>query len=200
MPPQLSLPSAAAPLWRIAMPLLEWNEQSRARRRRSTRIAKVVPEIEWPFFAPYVKAINALRRAQRGDPGAYQTPEICNCVGVGIRSTRARGDQGRRRHHRAMRRTHFMAELRDPQSRQTVLSDLKAGCSLASSIPVRTCACCARNSGRARGRLRQHLRRREAEVDIYCTSSNAVKWSSLGADTVIFRDQYLPNTWRRRPR
>ena len=26
------------------------------------RISSVVPEIEWPFFAPYVKAINELKR------------------------------------------------------------------------------------------------------------------------------------------
>jgi quinolinate synthase len=35
------------------------------------RVKDVIPAIEWPFFAPYVKAINELKaRARRGDPGA----------------------------------------------------------------------------------------------------------------------------------
>ncbi|HHK74951.1 MAG TPA: quinolinate synthase NadA, partial [Rhizobiales bacterium] len=29
------------------------------------RVKKVIPPVEWPFFAPYIKAINTLKK-QRG--------------------------------------------------------------------------------------------------------------------------------------
>src|SRR6266481_1178521 len=42
------------------------------------RVKSVVPEIEWPFHAPYIARINALKRAMDAVILAhnYQTPEI----------------------------------------------------------------------------------------------------------------------------
>src|SRR5690242_20358634 len=57
-------PSAAARRYGVLpVPSLEWNEQvARETAPLYARVANVVPSVEWPFFAPYVKAINALKK------------------------------------------------------------------------------------------------------------------------------------------
>src|SRR5271154_7026363 len=46
------------------------------------KVASVVPEIEWPVFAPYVEAINRLKKQRNAVVLAhnYMTPEIFHCV------------------------------------------------------------------------------------------------------------------------
>src|SRR5262245_59465882 len=56
--------SAAARRYGVKpMPSLEWNAQvERETAHLYERVKDVVPSVEWPFFAPYVKAINDLKR------------------------------------------------------------------------------------------------------------------------------------------
>ena len=56
--------SAAARKYGVKpMPALEWNTQvERDTAHLYERVQAVIPSVEWPFFAPYVKAINDLKR------------------------------------------------------------------------------------------------------------------------------------------
>jgi quinolinate synthase len=203
-------PSAAAPgelsaaarkYGVLPMPSLEWNAQvERETAHLYERVQAVVPPVEWPFFAPYVQAINDLKR-ERGAvilAHNYQTPEIYNCVAdfvgdslqLAIEATKTKAPII------VQAGVHFMAEtskILNPD-KTVLIPDVRAGCSLASSI-----------TGEDVRLLRDKFpgvpivayvntsADVKAEVDICCTSANAVQVvESLGADTVIFLpDQYL---------
>src|SRR5688572_19855178 len=57
-------PRTAPPRFPILpMPSLEWNaEVERGTAHLYERVKNVVPSVEWPFFAPYVHAINRLKK------------------------------------------------------------------------------------------------------------------------------------------
>src|SRR5215468_2486632 len=185
----------------LPVPSLEWNEQvERETAPLYARVANVVPSIEWPFFAPYVKAINALKKERNAVILAhnYQTPEIYNCVAdfVGDSLQLAREAMKVDADIIVQCGVHFMAEtskILNPD-KTVLIPDLKAGCSLASSITgadVRLLR--AKFPGVPVVAYVNTSAEVKAEVDICCTSSNALEVvESLNAQTVIFLpDQYL---------
>jgi quinolinate synthase len=201
-----SMPGSGAAARRhgvLPMPSLEWNEQvARETAPLYARVQKVVPAVEWPFFAPYVKAINALKKERNAVILAhnYQTPEIYNCVAdfVGDSLQLAREASKVDADIIVQCGVHFMAEtskILNPE-KTVLIPDRRAGCSLAASI-----------TGEDVRLLRQKFpgvpvvayvntsADVKAEVDICCTSSNALEVvESLGSDRVIFLpDQYLAN-------
>jgi quinolinate synthase len=185
----------------LPMPALEWN----ARVERDTahlyeRVKAVIPAVEWPFFAPYVQAINALKRERNAVILAhnYQTPEIYNCVADFVGDSLQLAREATRVDADIIVQcgVHFMAEtakILNPD-KTVLIPDAKAGCSLAASITgadVRLLR--ARYPGVPVVAYVNTSAEVKAEVDICCTSSNAIEVvESLGADTVVFLpDQYL---------
>ena len=164
------------------------------------KVARVIPKIEWPFHAPYVEAINRLKKERNAIILAhnYQTPEIYHCVAdfVGDSLALAREATKVDADVIVLAGVHFMAEtakLLNPE-KTVIIPDMGAGCSLAESI-----------TGADIRLLRQKYpgvpvvtyvntsAEVKAECDICCTSGNALKVvESLGTDRVIFLpDEYL---------
>ena len=186
---------------RVPAPSLEWTpEVERETAHLYKRIQNVVPSVEWPFFAPYVKAINELKKTRNAVILAhnYQTPEIYNCVAdfVGDSLQLAREATKVDADIIVQCGVHFMAEtakILNPD-KTVLIPDRRAGCSLAEAI-----------TGEDVRLLRERFpgvpvvtyvntsAEVKAESDICCTSSNALQVvESLGADRVIFLpDEYL---------
>jgi quinolinate synthase len=193
--------AAARRLGVLPMPSLEWNETvARETAHLYERIKNVVPAVEWPFFAPYVKAINALKRERNAVILAhnYQTPEIYNCVAdvVGDSLQLAREATKTDADVIVQCGVHFMAEtakILNPD-KVVLIPDLKAGCSLAEAITAADVRLLrARFPGVPVVTYVNTSAEVKAESDICCTSSNAVEVvESLGAERVIFLpDEYL---------
>jgi quinolinate synthase len=195
------MPQPVARHARLPMPPLAWNaEVERETAHLYDRVKAVIPPVEWPFFAPYIAAINTLKKERNAVVLAhnYQTPEIYNCVAdyVGDSLQLAREATKVRADVIVQCGVHFMAEtakILNPD-KTVLIPDSRAGCSLASSITgadVRLLR--ARYPGVPVVAYVNTSAEVKAEVDICCTSSNALQVvESLGADTVIFLpDQYL---------
>lgn len=164
------------------------------------RVAKVIPEIEWPFHAPLIHAINQLKIERNAVILAhnYQAPEIFHGVSdiVGDSLALAARAADTEADVIVMAGVHFMAEtakLLNP-NKTVLIPDVGAGCSLAESITgadVR--ALRERYPGVPVVAYVNTSADVKAEVDICCTSGNAVEVvRSLGVDRVLFvPDQYL---------
>jgi len=176
------------------------NEVEKATAPIYRKISKVLPEVEWPTFAPYIYRINQLKKEKNAVILAhnYQTPEIyhgvsdfsADSLALAIEAAKTKADII------IMCGVHFMAEtakLMSPE-KKVFLPDMTAGCSLAASIT---------------GEDVRNLKKKypgvpvvsyvntsadvKAETDVCCTSANALKIvKSLGVKKVIFLpDDYL---------
>lgn len=164
------------------------------------RVKTVIPAIEWSVHAPYVAAVNDLKRQRNAIVLAhnYQTPEIFHCVAdlTGDSLALAKRAVETDAEIIVLAGVHFMAEtakLLNPD-KIVLIPDVRAGCSLAESI----------TAADVRKLRRQYpgvpvvtyvntSAEVKAESDICCTSGNAVTVvESLGVGRVIFLpDEYL---------
>ncbi len=164
------------------------------------RVRHVIPEVEWPVHAPYVAAINRLKKEKNAVILAhnYMTPEIFHCVGdiVGDSLALAQMAQKTDADIIVLAGVHFMAEtakLMNP-NKIVLVPDAGAGCTLDASITAEDVRELKRKyPGRPVVTYVNTSAAVKAESDICCTSSNAVKIvNSLGVPEVIMTpDEYL---------
>ena len=164
------------------------------------KISKVMPEIEWAVHAPYIHKINKLKKEKNAVILAhnYQTPEIyhgiadfsADSLALAIEASKTSADII------VMAGVHFMAETAKLMSpnKKVLLPDMKAGCSLSSSITGKDVRLLKEKyPGVPVVSYVNTSADVKAETDVCCTSANAVKIvKSLGVKKVIFLpDDYL---------
>lgn len=164
------------------------------------KVKRVINTLDWATYAPYILEINRLKKEKGAVILAhnYMTPEIFHCVADFAGDSLQLAQQAAKTDAKIIVQAgvHFMAEtskILSPE-KTILIPDMKAGCSLASSI-----------TGADVRLLREKYPNVpivtyvntsadvKAESDICCTSSNALKIvESLESDTVLMiPDQFL---------
>jgi quinolinate synthase len=164
------------------------------------RAQRVIPRVEWPLHAPYVAAINRLKRERNAVILAhnYQVPEIFYTVADIVGDSLALAMQAAKTDADVivLCGVHFMAEtakLVNP-SKTVLVPDLKAGCSLAESITAADVRLLReRYPGTPIVTYVNTSAEVKAESDVCVTSGNAVQIvEALGVPRVVFLpDEYL---------
>jgi quinolinate synthase len=164
------------------------------------RVEHVIPRVEWPLHAPYVAAINRLKRERNAVILAhnYQVPEIFYTVAdiVGDSLALAMKAAETTADVIVLCGVHFMAEtakLVNPD-KTVLVPDLQAGCSLAESITAADVRLLREKyPGTPIVTYVNTSAEVKAESDVCVTSGNALHIvEALGAPRVIFLpDEYL---------
>jgi quinolinate synthase len=175
-------------------------EVARATAAIHEKVRPVIPDLEWPVHAPYIAAINELKRQRNAVVLAhnYQTPEIFHGVADFVGDSLALAQQGAKTDAEVivLAGVHFMAEtakILSPE-KTVLIPDPLAGCSLAASITAEDIRLLRqRYPGVPVVTYVNTSAAVKAESDICCTSANAVAVvESLGVDRVIFLpDEFL---------
>ncbi len=178
-------------------------EVARATESIYAKVRHVIPALEWPVHAPYVQAINDLKRVRRAIILAhnYQTPEIFHGVAdltgdsLALAQAAARTDAD----VIVLCGVHFMAEtakVLNPE-KTVLIPDPAAGCSLAESITADDVRLLRqRYPGVPVVTYVNTSAAVKAESDVCCTSANAVEVvESLGTDRVIFLPDEFLGRW-----
>ncbi len=164
------------------------------------RMARVVSPADWAIHAPYVAAINQLKKERNAAILAhnYMTPEIYHGIADVVGDSLQLAIEATRTEAEVIVQcgVHFMAEtskILNP-AKTVLLPDMAAGCSLADSITAEGVAeMRARYPGAPVVSYVNTTAEVKAASDICCTSANAVQIiRALEAETIIMTpDKYL---------
>lgn len=164
------------------------------------KVRRVIPEIEWAAHAPYIAAIEELKRSRNAIILAhnYQTPEIFHGVAdlAGDSLALARQAAETDAEIIVLCGVHFMAETAKIlcPDKTVLIPDPAAGCSLADAITAADVRLLKqRYPGVPVVTYVNTSAAVKAETDVCCTSANAVEVvNSLDSERVIFLpDEYL---------
>src|SRR2546423_5334823 len=168
------------------------------------KVANFIPKAEWTAYAPVIAEINRLKRAKNAVILAhnYMTPEIFHGVGDFVGDSLGLAREAARTDAKVIVQAgvRFMAETSKVLSpdKTVLIPDLRAGCSLASSITAEDVRLMkARYPGVPVVAYVNTTAAVKAEVDICCTSANAVQVveaaaAAAGTDRVILLpDEFL---------
>lgn len=164
------------------------------------RVRTIIPEPDWMLHAPYVRAINALKKQKDAVILAhnYMTPEIFHGVADVSGDSLALAIEATKVDQQVIVQcgVHFMAEtskILNP-GKTVLIPDSRAGCSLASSITAKDVETLRkRYPGAPVVSYVNTTAEVKAASDICCTSANAVEVvNAQEGDTVIMTpDGYL---------
>ncbi|MBU1176656.1 MAG: quinolinate synthase NadA [Alphaproteobacteria bacterium] len=164
------------------------------------RVKDRIPEVEWPFFAPLVFAINRLKKEKDAIILAhnYQTPQIYHGVADVTGDSLQLAIEATRVSQSVIVQcgVHFMAEtskILNPD-KTVLIPDSRAGCSLAASIsPEDVLAMRAQYPGAPVVTYVNTSAAVKAVSDVCCTSSNALDIVEKveGSQVIMIPDQYL---------
>jgi quinolinate synthase len=167
---------------------------------RRDRLRGIIPEVEWEIFAPYIAAIDDLKRERDAVILAhnYQTPEIYHGVADIVGDSLALAYEATHVEARTivLAGVHFMAEtakLVNP-AKTVLIPDVRAGCSLAESITAADVRLLRESHpGVPIVTYVNTSAEVKAESDICCTSGNAVHIvESLGVPkAIVIPDRFL---------
>jgi quinolinate synthase len=175
-------------------------EALRETRPLYAKVERVISPLEWMGHAPYIKAINDLKKQKNAVILAhnYMTPEIFHGVAdiIGDSLQLAKEAANTDADVIVQCGVHFMAETSKllNMHKTVLIPDSRAGCSLASSITAEDVrALRAAYPGVPVVTYVNTSAAVKAETDICCTSANAVKVvESLGVPRVLLiPDEYL---------
>ena len=200
-------PTLTSPLTapKLDMPELAYTpEVAEATKHLYEKVKDVVPAVEWQTFAPYIHAINRLKKERNAVILAhnYMTPEIFHGVGDFMGDSLQLAKEATRVEADVIVQcgVHFMAEtskLLNP-SKTVLIPDQRAGCSLAESITAEDVR--ALREAYPGVPIVTYVNTSaavKAECDICCTSSNAVQVvesiaKEFGTERVLLiPDEYL---------
>lgn len=167
------------------------------------KVKEVIPPVQWPEYAPYIKAINELKKERNAVILAhnYMTPEIFHGVADFFGDSLQLAKEASKVDADVIVQcgVHFMAETSKLMSpdKTVLIPNMQAGCSLAESItaadvralreayPGVPIVCYVNTSADVK-----------AEVDICCTSSNAVQVvEAIAAEWGVNRVLCIPDEY-----